>query len=580
MARTSGAPYPLVFFMSPIHLVRLACFLAVVPMAILAQPNVRAEQNPASGEPANYIPTDVTDAVRVLKKELDPAYLATIKKPKPDEEYDLFFLGTGLRNSWGLWRDSRLKKWFQAHGVGAPEDMTAIIINALQADLRGEPFDLDKELKETHAGELQAVDEAKQEKHRALEAADRISQMMLHVLIVGKPAQNVVLPPRHYWSEKGTGIRVRSLTSFAGGFLITEKYMDGDNDDDCHSTAYFLDSKCSGIHPLRVKGMTRVDSEIVIGAKAYFAGSAPRGDLLVVSDGHSVQPLPSPPGSGRFRLGQDGERLLVLRKEAVYRLDGDKWSLVVETQTPIPWSLVPPLRVGNRIYLRDEGRGEDDKRLWWIDLDHGGDISCFDKDCGVVGPAGPRWENVWSFAVEPSGRLWAAAGYSLLRWDPTAGYHVALMNGNPAFTGELIRGTDPATTNTSWTQIDPHDSSETVALAITGIALGPAPDTITLCGPKGLFRLTGNVLTPLLTFTKTAQEVPMGELNPTTKEENVYHWSLDPTHLLPFGKDSWLIGGHWEGVYLLARDKNGAYQFTALDEKSEPEVTLDQLPSP
>jgi hypothetical protein len=526
----------------------------------------------------------VADAVRVLKKQLDPAYLAMIKKPKPDEEYDLFFLGTGLRNSWGLWRDSRLKKWFQAHGVGAPEDMTAIIIDALQADLRSEPFDLDKELKETHAGELQAIDEAKQEKHRALEAADRISQMMLHVQIVGKPEQTVVLPPRHYNSGNGagigSGIRVRSMAPFAGGFLITEKVCDGDGDDDCYSRAYFLDSQCQAVHPLRVKGLTRVESAVAIGAKAYFSGPASQGNLIVESDGHSIQPLPSPPASGRFRLGQDGDRLLVVRKQAVYRLDGDKWSLVVETKTPIPWSLVPPLRIGNRIYLRDEGRGEDDKRLWWIDLDHGGDVSCFDKDCGVVGPAGPRWENVWSFAVEPDGRLWSAAGYSLVRWDAMTGYRIALMNGNPAFTGELIRGTDPATTNTSWTQIDSHDSSETVALAITGITLGPAPDTITLCGPKGLFRLTGNVLTPLLTFTKTAQEVPMGELNPTTKEENVYHWSLDPTHLLPLGNDSWLVGGHWEGVYLLARDKSGIFHFTVLDEKFGPEVTLDQLPSP
>ena len=334
---------------------------------------------------------------------------------------------------------------------------------------------------------------------------------------------------------------------------------------------FFLDLAKRTFHPVKIDGMIHTNGVVVLGDKAYFAGPTTGGNKIVRTDGRSTQPIPDPPGEGRLRLGMDGDHLLAIRTDTVYRFDAGKWTVLVKTPTPIPWSLVPPVRFGNRIYVRDEGRMEDDKRLWWIDLAAGGKLVAFDQDCGVVGPAGPRWENVWSYAVEPSGCLWVAAGFSLIRWDPVGGYRIALMNGSPSFKGQLIAGSDPAQTNTSWTLV--ADTFNPPPLAVCGIWIQD-DRSILLAGPQGFFHLTGDTLTVLATFNKAAPK----KSNEYYSDD--YKWPWDFTHLVPVGKDRWILGDHWHGLFLLQRDSDGNYHCSWLDEKSGPALTLDQLHVP
>jgi len=88
-----------------------------------------------------------------------------------------FFVEVGLRNSWGLWKNSRLAQWFVARGVKAPEDMTGIIVDALRADLNKRPFALEKDLLDAHAGELQAEAEAKQSQQNGLESIAKVLEV-------------------------------------------------------------------------------------------------------------------------------------------------------------------------------------------------------------------------------------------------------------------------------------------------------------------------------------------------------------------------------------------------------------------
>ncbi len=436
---------------------------SILALFVIASSLTGAETNPATGEPVAYVPVDVADAVRVLKKELTKQELADIQDPSSQDAADHnWFLSVGLRNSWGLWKNSRLAQWFVAHGVGAPEDMTGIILDALKADLNRRPFSLEKELVDTKAGEQQAAEEAKQSEKNGLAAVTKIKDRMLGLKVVGKPAQIVTLPVR----QNAQGLRVRYMAPFAGGYLITGKWYQ--DDDDIWTRPYFLDLAHRSVRPLRIESMKNIENAIVLAGTAWFEGPGATGESLVAFDGKTVRSIQPPPDSGTLRLGQDGDKLLAVRPRAIYRWEGDRWTLIVRMHENIPVALVPPARFGNRIYLRDEGWGEDNKRLWWIDLDSG-HIVKFDEACGFVTSEGPRWENVMSYAVEPGGRLWLTPGYSLVRWDAAQGYRVALMNGKPVFDGQLIesQSADSPSLSQGWT-LASNGAEKTQSFAAVG----------------------------------------------------------------------------------------------------------------
>jgi hypothetical protein len=540
--------------------------LTILALFIIASSLSGAETNPATGEAVAYIPVDVADAVRVLKKELTKEELADIEDPsRKDAADNNWFLGVGLRNSWGLWKNSRLAQWFVAHGVGAPEDMSSIILDALKADLNGRPFSLEKDLIDTKAGESQAADEAKQSEKDGLAAVAKIKGRMLGLKVVGKPAQEVTLPVR----QNAQGLRVRYMAPFAGGYLITNKWYQ--DDDHIWTNPYFLDLARRSVRPIRIDGMKQIENAIVLAGTAWFEGPTASGESLVAFNGKTVRSIQPPPDSGALRFGQDGDKLLAVRPRAIYRWDGDRWTLVVRMHENLPIALVPPERYGNRIYLRDEGWGEDNKRLWWIDLDSG-HIAKFDEACGLVTSEGPRWENVWSYAVEPDGRLWLAPGYSLVRWDPAGGYRVALMNGKAVFDGQLLESQDldPSSLSKGWT-LASNGAEKTQSFASVGLLLR-ADGALDVMGPNGLFRVAGDTITPLVAFKNTMQDIPKNATDDGLKD-----WALDPTHFLPLDHDAYLIGSHWEGLYLLAKDAGGVYRFTLLDGKIGRDITLREM---
>jgi len=541
----------------------LLCLLALL---VNASSLSAAETNPATGEQVAYIPVDVADAVRVLKKELTPEELADIADPSRKDAADhCWFLSVGLRNSWGLWKNSRLAQWFVAHGVGAPEDMTGIILDALKADLNRRPFSLEKDLLDTKAGEEQAAKEAKQSEKSGLAAVAKIKERMLGLKVVGRPAQVVTLPVR----QNAQGLRVRYMAPFAGGYLITNKWYQ--DDDDIWTNPYFLNLAGRSVRPICVDGMKHIENAIVLGGTAWFEGPAASGESIVAFDGKTVRSIPSPPDSGTLRFGQDGDKLLAVRPRAIYRWDGGHWTQIVRMHENLPVALVPPARFGSRIYLRDEGEGEDNKRLWWIDLDSG-HVANFDDACGMVTAEGPRWENVWSYAVEPSGRLWLSPGYSLVRWDAASGYRVALMNGKPVFDGQLIESQQPDSPSLSqgWT-LDSNGVEKSQPFASVGLLLRP-DGALEVMGPNGLFRVKDGTITPMLAFRNTMQNIPKNKI-----DDGLADWALEPTHFLPLDHGAYLIGSHWCGLYLLAKDAKGVYRFTLLDGKTGAGITLSEI---
>jgi len=95
-----------------------------------------------------YIPVDLDDCFAYLDTTLDSATLDTLKIWN-EEDLGRAHLGMGMwiRNDWGLWRGSRLAKWFNEQGIWHPDDMSGIILDSYWRHLHNKPIDLESQVK-------------------------------------------------------------------------------------------------------------------------------------------------------------------------------------------------------------------------------------------------------------------------------------------------------------------------------------------------------------------------------------------------------------------------------------------------
>lgn len=74
-----------------------------------------------------YIPADLEDAIKMLDKELDAK--EKIRLRDSSDFFDQHFgLGMWIRNNWGLWSGSRLKKYFLQHGYWDADYISGVIV--------------------------------------------------------------------------------------------------------------------------------------------------------------------------------------------------------------------------------------------------------------------------------------------------------------------------------------------------------------------------------------------------------------------------------------------------------------------
>lgn len=91
----------------------------------------KAEQPKYSG----YIPNNFDEAVDYLVKQ----------KTNVDDHYGA---GMSTRNNWGLWGNSTaIAKWFTAKRLYHGDDRSGILAKAVNAKIKNEEFDLEKEIK-------------------------------------------------------------------------------------------------------------------------------------------------------------------------------------------------------------------------------------------------------------------------------------------------------------------------------------------------------------------------------------------------------------------------------------------------
>jgi len=100
-----------------------------------------------------YIPKDVDDCLVELEKLLINEDYLSIKNGT-EEDVLLWHpsLGRYLRNTWGLWQESRLAKWFNKKGINHPDEMSHIVLVAFWRDINSEFINLEELIEEYKDG--------------------------------------------------------------------------------------------------------------------------------------------------------------------------------------------------------------------------------------------------------------------------------------------------------------------------------------------------------------------------------------------------------------------------------------------
>lgn len=124
----------------------------------LGESRVYGEAAGDIGKEDVVIPADITAAIARLDAELDSeskSKLLNYNKPGidlKDLSFDEFLdassyiteghlgVGASIRNSWGLWEGSRLKRWFLWRGITHSDDMSGFVMKEYIAHLEGGRF--------------------------------------------------------------------------------------------------------------------------------------------------------------------------------------------------------------------------------------------------------------------------------------------------------------------------------------------------------------------------------------------------------------------------------------------------------
>ena len=93
-----------------------------------------------------YIPTDLPDSFRELRRMLHPAFIAEFRADSQKVIEHHFGLGLWMRNNWGLWGGSRLAQAFNRLGIQHPDDMSGIILQSFWRELNGQPIRLEDQI--------------------------------------------------------------------------------------------------------------------------------------------------------------------------------------------------------------------------------------------------------------------------------------------------------------------------------------------------------------------------------------------------------------------------------------------------
>ncbi|HUH25629.1 MAG TPA: DUF6794 domain-containing protein [Flavobacterium sp.] len=98
-----------------------------------------------------YIPRNLNDAVSELDKAFSDSTKIIIRQVSEEDFLIESHFGRGqvIRNDWGLWNKSRLKRYFKRKGISHPDDMSSIILTSFYRKLNNQEVRFREQIRET-----------------------------------------------------------------------------------------------------------------------------------------------------------------------------------------------------------------------------------------------------------------------------------------------------------------------------------------------------------------------------------------------------------------------------------------------
>ena len=536
------------------------------------------ETNRRTTQAEPNVPATLAEAHAALERMLSPDELAKIDAMASEDDMIQYHmgLGTGLRNSWGLWQGSALAKHMQELGFPHPDAMSGVIMGTFWCKRHGQSFRLEERVAAYKKFAEIAKKEREEEEIRVQKAKTTIRNSMMNLRFEKRDVPVARIPIKY-------GMEVRFMCPFRGGVFVTsycrgrlrqnpttsagvyydpatnerrikpeyddgvrrEFYRGGDSErhkvkpgDDFYIQGSFLDLTNRGIRRIQVAEVNEVYAAMVAGGRAWFAGLTDRKTALVgVSERDRIM-VSLPQEDEVPDLGIDGQSLLAVYSRSIYRLVDRQWELVHSGDILLPRSGLPPQRYGSRVFLREEDADGRDRRLWWLTIGDSPHLSVLDHDAEMVGPGRLAQGGSSNYCLANTNDLWVSVGTSfgvrsLLRQSKDGDYSIAIAQDSLRFTE------------------DQPESSQTDPRVSISVVTALHDDTLLLAGNTGLYRLKDNEL---------IQEVALVAQG---GNGDVSYADWDLQSVLVLDEQSYLLGcGSYDGVYLLRKGDDG--QWTCL----------------
>ena len=486
------------------------------------------------------IPANLDAALLELDHILTPKLRFEMKAMKDDMdlvgEYHMG-LGMWMRNNWGLWKDSQLATWFRKSGIRHPDDMSSVVLVSYWRKLNGKPIEFAKQVAAYTASYKRARIEADREEARVRSDTKQIRSMIVGAKAITQPSQTLALD-----GGECSFFRGRYCSLFDDELLLTYKNHLRDSSGknpgfETRSLRFLLRSAPTSTADF--KTLNAKDGVVIDGhAFIRFVESNRTFVMDWTKVRETYMPDPNPGTFGPIRqLGIDHSTnsLLIFYDRAVFTYKDIEWTKIAQTSFDLPICTVPPERWGERIYFRDEGRGEDDKRLSWLTLGSKPKLTYFDEHIGVVGESGPRWENVFSYSIAPKGDVWICTGsliggQSLIHWV-NGKYQILMINDNVKWDGELLGD-------------DFRESGSEHQMAISAVQAQP-DNSVLAAGPHGLYEIKGNTIRRTLAIVNAPRD-----------------WV--PSTIFKLDDQRLVVCGHFGSTYMFRKDGTGKWTYEKL----------------
>lgn len=445
-----------------------------------------------------------------------------------------FSIGRTIRNSFGLINGkSELYQYFYDLGLRHPDDMSSVILSTFWCKRHGKEYNLTNEI-DYYIKYWENVElEKEKENERYANSIKFIEKNQVSLKYLSNTVSTINIP------EQTTNIllRARYLSKYNDSvYVLVRQEIKKVNRNSIYGTLpYLIDLKTNTMEKVEVSSLDTIQSSILINDTLWFYGEKNQKKVLVFLRNGIEGSVSLPINEDYPILGICSNNLILVYSKNVYKLsEFNTWILLFSSEEDMVRSGIPPQVYNDVLYLRDEGYGENNKKLWIIDLSKS-IIENFSEKTGLVGSLGPRWENNFSYSISQNGLVYVSAGEGYAKKSL-----LCLSNLNKI--AILVYNNE----------INQKESNSSELIPEFDISSVHVSDYYTLLvGKNGLFKLSEDILYPIVFFTDYEQKIPINN------GKNVHNWGWHPSNILELDNNNdYIISGEFGGIFRLINESN------------------------